>query len=104
MKVDILASLYIDGGYDGAACQPTALEQTSFAAKSSAGGGAVTVAAALHTAITVNGDKVMLPRRPRTETAAEMSSWFKNCMAPSTAGFIDYTFAVPYSLDTGNSS
>jgi hypothetical protein len=106
-RVDIPASAYLSGDYDGSQCEPTfPLELTAFEAK-----------AALPTKTVENACSEAVAAKPRSSlrghvqppadgaSPAEVTQWLGSLLlAPNaTRGVLDYSLAVPYSFVGGMS-
>jgi len=104
LKLSISAPSYLSGSYDGAASQPSNNELTCFNAKSNYSGTSNgTIDAVLSQAIAVNREKTNFSKKPQTDKSIEIINWMKIIMTPASEmrSIIDYSFSVPYSLDTG---
>jgi hypothetical protein len=103
LRLDIPAPLYYSGSYDGSACRPFAVEETSFNAKVATSGVSNTAEASLSQAIAVFGDRVTYPKCPTTSDPEIIKKWVQSVMLPATdmRSNIDYSFCTPYTHDTG---
>lgn len=114
LGLDVPMPVYSTGMYDGQLCEPTALEKVGFVAKMV--GPTQTVDAALQSAInaargcventTASGNVTKFPPRPTGVNASDhekLAKWIKSLYAPADKirTLLDYTYAVPYSADSG---